>query len=163
VPRRDPERPRHLVRPDLFPRSPPPRACGECTACCTVYYIDGLWPESPRWEACQHARPGAPEGGCGIYARRPASCKVYRCMWLDGWGEEADRPDRLGLVLDFDPPRPRIDSPEAVTAIEAAPGRAQEPRARARLRELAAAIRVLLVPFGAKGLDNFGQEWREAE
>lgn len=147
------ELPRHQVRPDLFPAAPPQRACGECTACCTVYYIDGLWPESPRWEACPHAR-----GGCGIYPRRPESCRVFRCMWLDGWGEEADRPDRLGLVLDFAPPRPRIATRATITAIETAPASAQGEAARGRLRELAPRIRTLLVPFGAKGLDNFGRE-----
>ncbi len=149
--------PRHQVRPDLFPRQPPERACGECTACCTVYYIDGLWPESPRWEPCPHARVDQ-GGGCGIYPRRPHSCRSFRCMWLDGWGEDADRPDRLGLVLDFDPPRPRIDKPATVTAIETGTGRSAEPRAAARLQALAGTIKALLVPFGARGLDNFGHE-----
>jgi hypothetical protein len=38
--------------------------------------------------------------GCGIYAHRPAVCRGYRCMWLQGALSEADRPDRLGALLD---------------------------------------------------------------
>jgi gamma-glutamylcyclotransferase (GGCT)/AIG2-like uncharacterized protein YtfP len=38
--------------------------------------------------------------GCGIYATRPAVCRGYRCMWLQGGLEEEDRPDRLGAVID---------------------------------------------------------------
>jgi hypothetical protein len=48
---------------------------------------------------CLHQRPGHPEGGCDIHARRPAVCRGYRCLWLQGSLEEGDRPDRLGAVL----------------------------------------------------------------
>jgi len=148
--------PRHKENPVLFPKQPPPRECAECSACCNVYHIDGLFPESPRWVDCYHQG----ERGCGIHGhpKRPPACGGFLCMWLDGWGEEDDRPDRLGLVLDYNRARPRIDVVESVTAIEAAPGRSDEPRARARLRELRAVLKVLLVPHGARGLDNFGHE-----
>jgi hypothetical protein len=42
----------------------------------------------------------APGGGCSIYARRPSICRAYRCLWLQGELELADRPDRLGAVVD---------------------------------------------------------------
>jgi hypothetical protein len=39
--------------------------------------------------------------GCTIYERRPRICRGYRCLWLQGQLDEADRPDRLGAVLDL--------------------------------------------------------------
>jgi hypothetical protein len=47
---------------------------------------------------CLHQRP---EGGCAVHARRPGICRAYRCAWLEGAFEEADRPDRIGAVLNF--------------------------------------------------------------
>jgi Fe-S-cluster containining protein len=46
---------------------------------------------------CVHQRA---EGGCGIYAGRPAICRAYRCLWLGGGLRDSDRPDALGAVLD---------------------------------------------------------------
>jgi hypothetical protein len=44
------------------------------------------------------APPSAP--GCGIHPARPQICRAYACLWLSGGLDEADRPDRLGAVLD---------------------------------------------------------------
>ena len=72
------------------------RDCGACSLCCTLLRVDEL---SKRGGVdCLHQRP---EGGCGIYAERPGICRAYRCAWLQGRFAEADRPDRLGAVLDF--------------------------------------------------------------
>lgn len=70
------------------------RSCGGCTLCCTVLRVDEL----PKLGGvpCAHVTAS----GCGIYARRPAVCRGYRCMWLQGGLDEADRPDRLGAVID---------------------------------------------------------------
>ena len=70
------------------------RRCGGCTLCCTVLRVDEL----PKLGGvpCAQLVPD----GCGIYARRPAVCRGYRCMWLQGGLDEADRPDRLGAVID---------------------------------------------------------------
>lgn len=38
--------------------------------------------------------------GCSIHPTRPRICRAYRCLWLRGGLDEADRPDRLGAVLD---------------------------------------------------------------
>ena len=37
--------------------------------------------------------------GCGIYATRPESCRVFACGWLNGVGTHKDRPDRAGVML----------------------------------------------------------------
>jgi hypothetical protein len=39
--------------------------------------------------------------GCSIHPRRPGICRAYRCFWLRGGLAEADRPDRLGAVIDL--------------------------------------------------------------
>jgi hypothetical protein len=48
--------------------------------------------------ACEHQVPGV---GCGIYDSRPAICRSYRCLWLQGGLRDGDRPDRLGALLDL--------------------------------------------------------------
>ena len=72
------------------------RSCGGCTACCTVLRVDAL-----------RKLGGVPcamldqDRGCSIYPERPKICRAYRCLWLQGAFEEADRPDRIGAVLDL--------------------------------------------------------------
>ena len=80
------------------PPPAPERACGECSLCCTVLRVDELAKLAGR--PCPELRPHRQGHGCGIYARRPGICRAYRCLWLRGGLEEADRPDRLGAVLD---------------------------------------------------------------
>jgi hypothetical protein len=74
------------------------RACGECTACCTVLAIAEL--DKPIHTDCVHASTK----GCGIYEMRPKSCREYECLWRIGLGTLEQRPDRLGLVIS--PTRP---------------------------------------------------------
>lgn len=63
--------------------------------CCTVLRVDPLRKLGGVPCAALGAR------GCTIYARRPAICRAYRCLWLQGQLELEDRPDRLGAVLDL--------------------------------------------------------------
>jgi Fe-S-cluster containining protein len=75
------------------------RGCGECSLCCTVLRVDEL--RKLGGVPCNELRaPGSGGGCCGIHERRPAVCRAYRCLWLQGGLEERDRPDRLGAVLD---------------------------------------------------------------
>lgn len=74
---------------------PPARSCGACSLCCVVLRVDELGKLGG--VACEKLRP---EGGCSIHATRPGICRAYRCLWLRGGLPEADRPDRLGAVLD---------------------------------------------------------------
>jgi hypothetical protein len=79
------------------------RSCGGCTLCCQLIGVAELNKKS--FEDCVH-RHGvlhASGPGCGIYASRPRSCAAWACMWLRSdptdW-PEAERPDRVGFVVD---------------------------------------------------------------
>jgi len=50
---------------------------------------------------CVHLRRGPAAPGCSIYGERPGICRAYACLWLTGGLDAADRPDRLGAVLDL--------------------------------------------------------------
>jgi len=51
---------------------------------------------------CLHQEESG-DAPCSIHglSERPALCGAYRCAWLQGRFEDADRPDRLGAVLDI--------------------------------------------------------------
>jgi hypothetical protein len=75
------------------------RACGDCTACCTLFPIDRPELAKQAGVACPHLAGG----GCAIHATRPDVCRDWFCGWrrlprLD----EAWRPDRSGIVIVFD-------------------------------------------------------------
>ena len=71
------------------------RACGECTACCTVMGVAEI-----------HKAPGEPcsklcASGCSVYESRPRGCREFNCLWRMGLLGPEGRPDRLGAVLDM--------------------------------------------------------------
>ena len=94
---------RSISYPD---RQPSQRTCGPCTACCgpglhfDPSMIDALYDleivSKGAAESCGLRR----HGGCGAYLRRPVGCRMYRCAWLDGLGDDEHRPDLSGLMLD---------------------------------------------------------------
>jgi len=71
------------------------------------------------------------ESGCSIHETRPGICRAYRCLWLRGGLEEADRPDRLGAVVDLLQKgmgtRLSIQEAEAASYRESMPVRIVEP------------------------------------
>jgi len=77
------------------------RRCGDCTLCCTVLRVDPL--AKLGGIPCSQLADPAEGGGCAIHATRPAVCRAYRCLWLQGGLEEAERPDRLGAIVDLRP------------------------------------------------------------
>ncbi|KKS65766.1 MAG: hypothetical protein UV34_C0009G0037 [Parcubacteria group bacterium GW2011_GWB1_42_6] len=79
------------------------RVCGGCTACCKTHAVYEI--EKPVGKWCPHCEPSRE---CRIYADRPKGCRGFRCEWLKGFGEEDDRPDKSGLVLDYISFRPLI-------------------------------------------------------
>lgn len=75
-------------------RKAPKRVCGPCQACCLVLGVPELGKLSGN--PCPHAC----SVGCGVYQSRPGSCRVYRCLWLQGSFKAEHRPDLVGLVID---------------------------------------------------------------
>jgi len=48
---------------------------------------------------CVHQRG---REGCGIHASRPAICRDYHCLWLQGGLEDDERPDATGGIVDLE-------------------------------------------------------------
>ncbi len=73
------------------------RACGACTACCTVMTIDEPELQKLPGHTCTHCTVGQ---GCAIHATRPEICRVWFCGWrqLD-WVAETLRPDLSGVII----------------------------------------------------------------
>lgn len=72
------------------------RTCGGCTFCCRSMAVQEIGKDA--WAAC----PEQVEGGCGVYADRPAACQTFRCGWLGDDGRylgASDRPDKCGVML----------------------------------------------------------------
>ncbi len=74
------------------------RTCGGCTACCKTHLVESI--EKPPMTWCPLCKIGT---GCSVYgsASQPQECKDFRCQWLMGYGEEKDRPDCTGIVIDY--------------------------------------------------------------
>lgn len=78
------------------------KSCGSCTLCCELIAVRELGKK--QFEDCRHRRgPPFAMAGCGIYQTRPPSCAAWSCLWLRSdpvdW-PEAERPDRVGFVVD---------------------------------------------------------------
>lgn len=71
------------------------RSCGPCTACCTACQVSEL--QKPANVPCVHLRADPP--GCARYDSRPPSCQRFACEWLQGYGDDNDRPDLSGVVF----------------------------------------------------------------
>lgn len=72
------------------------RACGDCTACCTVLAINTPDFAKPAETPCVYLTAH----GCGIHAMRPRICRTWFCAWrrIASMPDEA-RPDRSGLLV----------------------------------------------------------------
>jgi Fe-S-cluster containining protein len=86
------------------------RKCGDCVVCCVYLRIDVPELKKDGMSHCPHVLAAEDEdpgkrvcyngAGCSIYENRPVVCKDYRCEWLNGHGNEEDRPDRCGILVD---------------------------------------------------------------
>jgi hypothetical protein len=86
------------------------RTCGDCVACCVYLRIEEPELKKEGMRHCPHVMSDEPEipgkrvcytgKGCRIYESRPKTCAGFQCEWLKGHGEEADRPDRCGILID---------------------------------------------------------------
>lgn len=88
------------------------RSCGSCQECCIVGQVPEL--AKPAGVRCDHLRRDRP--GCNTYETRPPSCASFKCLWVQGVGPDAYRPDRTGIYLVLQ------EIPEMMTPHEAAPG-----------------------------------------
>lgn len=73
------------------------RRCGPCHACCVSLRIESNEFLKHEDVPCEHL---AASGGCGIYSRRPNSCRGWHCGWryMESLGDEW-RPDRCGVLI----------------------------------------------------------------
>jgi hypothetical protein len=74
------------------------RRCGDCQLCCKLLPTPEIG--SLANERCKHQKHGV---GCAIYARRPLSCQLWSCGWLqpdDHDTHDLPRPDRAHYVVD---------------------------------------------------------------
>lgn len=76
---------------------PTTRTCGPCRACCLPWAVPEVGKLDATW--CPKSTP---HNGCSIYSTRPLACKKFACIWLNGKGEESDRPDILGVMMDVE-------------------------------------------------------------
>lgn len=82
------------------------RACGACTLCCKLpsSWEVGTRPDGERYEFVKPAMQWCPDcqigRGCAIYNQptKPHACRVFSCLWLQGFGRDEDRPDRAHVV-----------------------------------------------------------------
>ena len=96
------------------------RRCGDCTLCCSAIavYELGKGTGTP----CRHVAGN----GCSIHCSRPAECRDFDCLWLQGWFDVAERPDALGVVFFVDC--------GVVCVTESSPGSSQNPRVQQVVR-----------------------------
>ena len=85
------------------------RDCGDCIACCVYPRITSL--DKPAFTHCSNLTLNHPPvdgelqyssgcNNCKIYEDRPSVCSGYKCLWLQGYGDEEDRPDRSLMLID---------------------------------------------------------------
>jgi hypothetical protein len=74
------------------------RKCGICSVCCTVGYVPEL--KKPAYTRCTHVDTNAC-GSCKIFDKNflPDTCKNYNCAWIQGWGEDYDKPNKNNVMI----------------------------------------------------------------
>src|SRR5690606_25608786 len=130
--------PRAQVEPkpaQSLPDQPPKRTCGDCRVCCKLPDIPELGKPLDRW--CQHVNLRRHAPGCSIYGSpdRPAACSAFQCGWLAGLGEEGDRPDKLGVLIQ---PTVQNGNENVLAFVEFRPGALASPRVQKILEAWAA-------------------------
>lgn len=92
------------------------RECGECIACCVYYNIKTIDFRKEAFTPCHKLREipvmvEEPTKGkyttstchnCTIHDKpeKPKICDDFNCYWLLGHGDEDDRPDKSGIIID---------------------------------------------------------------
>lgn len=76
---------------------PEERECGSCYACCVHLGIAEL--RKYAGQTCKHLDGAKPEARCSIYAKRPAACANYYCLWRAGVGPKNFSPLETGMLM----------------------------------------------------------------
>jgi hypothetical protein len=138
-----------------------PRACGPCTACCTIPKITPLAKE--RYEDCRRLRPSArgalvdpSQPACSDYEKRPDTCRAFLCGWRvdERVMLDEERPDLCGVMLagaSTDTPFYRATGITLVVASEVWPGAFEEFQGRKPLKRLAKKYLIGLSAHGEQG------------
>ncbi len=73
------------------------RPCAGCTACCDHFEIEEIS------KAAKQVCPLKASAGCSVHATpdMPKACSRYACAWVMGLGPLSDRPDLVGVIVDF--------------------------------------------------------------
>lgn len=87
------------------------RKCGDCQECCKAPLINDPELQKPAWQKCQHLC----SKGCGIYEKRPQTCRKYECAFLSGHIPAKYRPDKLGIIF-------KLEADGTLYVVEAWPG-----------------------------------------
>jgi len=72
------------------------RVCGECQECCITMGVPSI--DKPANKKCEHQCLE----GCGVYDKRPDECRIFSCMWRQGFFPEDCRPDKMRVMLYVD-------------------------------------------------------------
>lgn len=124
------------------------RQCGECQACCEVEAVETV--KKPMFARCEHQCAL----GCGIYESRPAECRNFQCLWLQGHFGKHHRPDKCGIMLDIS------NEPEGrrIVALQTASNKASLDDVVSMVRSLPPHLRdipIKAVTYGTKLSLNF--------
>lgn len=82
-----------MAEVDAAARAGITRECNGCSACCYGMTIEDA--DSPLNTSCQYQC----SDGCIRYETRPEECRHFECLWRAGWGQDEDRPDKIGFFL----------------------------------------------------------------
>lgn len=126
------------------------RTCGDCAACCKTHGV--LEIAKPQGVWCTHCHG---HRSCAVYSTPtfPRECADFRCAWLDGAGDEEDRPDRLRVVETREQVRLRGYRLIWHTLLEVTAGALSKPAGQARVSVLGRAGGVVeTIAMGGKRL-----------
>jgi len=90
------------------------RTCGDCIVCCVYPGIKEL--DKGAMVHCPHVKLPGPikenqayytgacvGSNCAVHDSdaKPECCSGYKCLWLMGFGDEGDRPDKALMLFDY--------------------------------------------------------------
>ena len=146
------------------------RECGDCIVCCVYLKINVPELQKEGMRHCPYVQADEPEipgkqvcyngEGCMIYGKHPPVCKGYNCAWLKGHGEEEDRPDRCGVLMD--------NLKGVQNAVECKPiwdGAAEQPAGQKAIERVSESMGVpaLVTSFYERHLVRVvGEPWRQS-